>query len=195
MTIERTAEGHPDDLELAAWVDEPDVAAAEISAHVEGCARCRDRVAELTETRAAIALDPPMPPEAAFAAQRERILAAIGEPARKGGGRVAGRIAWLVPLAAAAAVAAIVLIGRTNEPVPAGEPSGEAIVAEANAAAEEAATYAVEGEALDAALAASDPVSPPAIERVVAIEDEFALLSEAEQTAVLLELERTDFDL
>lgn len=195
MTNERTTEHHPGDLELAAWVDEPEVAAAEVSAHIEACARCRDQVAELMEIRAAIALDPPLPSEAAFAAQRERILAATEEPARESGGRVVGRIAWLVPLAAAAAVAAIVLIGRTSEP-PSGGETGEAIVAEAEAAAEEAAAVAADVEALDAALEAGEPLTPAApIVRSAAIEAEFALLSDAEQSAVLRELERTDFDL
>jgi hypothetical protein len=196
MTNERTTEGHPADLELAAWVDEPEVAAVEVSAHIEACARCRDRVAELVETRAAIALDPPMPPGAAFAAQRERILGAIEESPGEDGGRVVGRVAWLVPLAAVAAVAAIVLIGRTNEPPTGGEPVREAIVAEAEAAAEEAAAVAADVQALDAALEAGEPLTPAApVERSAAIEAEFALLSDAEQAAVLRELERIDFDL
>ncbi len=140
MTSERTP-GHPSDLELAAWVDEP--GAAGIPAHVEGCARCRDRIAELVATRTAIAL-----------------------------------------------------LGRTDRPTPGAGPAPEAVVAEAEAAAEEAAAIALDEEALDAALAAAEPVTPAApVERSASIEAEFALLTDAEQAAILRELERTDFDL
>lgn len=195
MTGERAGESHPRDIELAAWVDEPEAGAAEIPAHLAACAHCRDRVAELKATRAAIALDPPIPSDAEFAAQRERILAAIEEASREGSGRIVRRIGWLVPLAAAAAVAAIVLLGRLDRPAPGtGSAPGE-LVAEADAAAEQAADLALDTEALDTALTASDPLSSPAIERAVAIEDDFALLSDAEQSAVLRDLERTDFDL
>ena len=193
MTSERTP-GHPSDLELAAWVDEP--GAAGIPAHVEGCARCRDRIAELVATRTAIALDPPMPSDAEFVAQRERILAAIQEAPREGGGRVAGRIGWLVPLAVAAAVAAIVLLGRTDRPTPGAGPAPEAVVAEAEAAAEEAAAIALDEEALDAALAAAEPVTPAApVERSAAREAAVAPRPDAHPAAILRELERTDFDL
>jgi hypothetical protein len=191
MTGERTGD-HPSDVELATWVDEPGIG-PDLSAHLEACAGCRERLAELTGTRAAIAVDPPMPSEADFAAQRERILQAIEAAPRESGGRIVGRIGWLVPLAAAAAVAAIVLLGRSDGPPPG--PPAQRVVAEADAAAEEAAGFPLDGEALDAALAAYDPLSSPAIERAVAIEDEFALLSEAEQSAILRDLERTDFDL
>ncbi|HJU86680.1 MAG TPA: hypothetical protein VJ788_04855 [Gemmatimonadota bacterium] len=190
MTGEPTRESHPSDVEVAAWVDEPGVG-PELAAHLEACAGCRDRVADLAALRGAIALDPSMPSKAEFAAQRERILAAIEREPREGSGRIVRRIGWLVPLAAAA-VAAIVLVGRSDGPAPGA--GLEPVVAEADAAAEEAAALAVDGEALHAALVASDPLSPPAIERA-AIEHEFALLPEAEQSAVLRDLERTDFDL
>ena len=195
MTSERTP-GHPSDLELAAWVDEPEIGAADIPAHVEDCARCRDRVAELMATRAAIAFDPPLPSDADFAAQHERILAAIEKSPRGGRRRVVRRIGWLVPLAAVAAVAAIVLLGRTDGPTPGVRPAPETVVAEAETAAEEAAAIALDEDALDAALAAAETLTPSApIERSAAIEAEFALLTDAEQAAVLRELERTDFDL
>ena len=194
MTIDRTGECHPSDLELAAWADEPG-AGTDLSPHIEACALCRDRIAELSATRAAIALDPPMPSKADFAAQRERILAAIEEAPQEGGGRVVRGIGWLVPIAAAAAIAAIVLVNRPDRSTPGTAPAPETVAAEAEAAAEEAAAIAVDEEALDA-LTAGEALTPPAsIERSAAIEDEFALLSEAEQSAVLRELERTDFDL
>jgi hypothetical protein len=194
MTCERARESHPSDIELAAWADEPGVG-PDLSAHLEACDACRDKVAELAAVRAAIALDPPMPGEADFIAQRERILAAIEGAPREGGGRVVRRIGWLVPLAGAAAIAAIVLTNRASAPVRDMASAREEVAAQADAAAEEAAAVAADDQALSAALAASDPSSAPAIERAVAIEDEFALLTEAEQSAVLRELERTDFDL
>ncbi|HET6360681.1 MAG TPA: hypothetical protein VFH11_01330 [Gemmatimonadota bacterium] len=195
MTNERDRARHPSDIELAAWVDEPG-SGPDLSAHVEECARCRDKLAELTTIRAAIALDPPMPSDADLAAQRERILAAVEGAPREGGARIIRRIGWLVPLAAAAAIAAIVLVNRANQPAPGAGPAPEAVVAEAEAAAEEAAAIAVDQEGLDEALTAADPLTPAApIQRAVAIETEFALLSEAEQSAILRELERTNFDL
>lgn len=195
MTSERTRGDHPTDLELAAWVDEPAIGAVDIPAHLEFCAPCRDKAAKLRATRAAIALDPLMPSEGEFTAQRERILAAIEEAPREGGGRLVRRIGWLVPLAAAA-VAAIVLVNRADPPAPDASPAQEEVFAEAEAAAEEAAALAGDERTLDAALAATEALTPPAsIVRSAAIEDEFALLSEAEQSAVLRELERTDFDL
>ncbi|HET6637376.1 MAG TPA: hypothetical protein VFH82_01145 [Gemmatimonadota bacterium] len=193
MTSERTREGHPSDLELVAWIDDPGIG-PDLSAHLATCDGCRDRVARLTAIRGAIALDPPMPSGAEFAAQRERILEAIERASREGGGRTVRRIGWLLPLAAAAAVAAIVLVNRADPPETA--PAREEVVAEADAAAEEAAAIATDEQALDAALAAIEALNPPAsIERSAAVEDEFALLSEAEQSAVLRELEGTDFDL
>lgn len=191
MTTERNGESHPSDVELAAWVDDPERGEASVPAHLGGCARCRENLAEIEATRAAIALDPPMPSAADFAAQRERILEAI-EQAPRGGGRIVRRIAWLVPLAAAA-VLAIVLMDRANPPAPV--PAGEGIFAEADAAAEEAAALANGGQSLDAALAESDASLAPTTQRALAIEDEFTLLTEAEQSAVLRELERTDFEL
>lgn len=193
MTSHPVPGRHPTDLELAAWADEPGVGAMDIPSHLETCAQCRDRIAELAATRAAIALDPPMPSAEVFAAQRGRILAAIDGTPPERDGRVVRRIGWLLPLAAAAAIAAIVLIDRREVSTPGSAP--ESVAAEADAAAEEAAAIAVDEQALDAALAAAEERPPGSIERSTSIEAEFALLSEAEQSAVLRELERTDFDL
>lgn len=230
MTNHRMQETHPADSELAAWVDEPDARSAAVEGHVAGCHRCREWLAELAETRAALAHDPPMPSEAAFVAQREQILEAIGASPRAERGRIVGRLAWLIPLAAAAAIAAIVLVGRTDpdEPrtadvgaetapatgaAPASERAPLPVVADAQDAAEDAAAVIVpadastskgaivpsepiDEEALDAALAAAEPLAPPlSIERSAAIESEFAQLPEEEQSAVLLELASADFDL
>lgn len=223
MTTDRTPREHPTDLELAAWADEPGTSSATVGAHVAGCERCAAELRALEETRAALALDPPIPAPDAFAAQRERILAATSAGPRRGG-RVVGRIAWLVPLAAAAAIAAFVLVDRTGGP---GSPYGPdapkkitvdgqavalPIVADAAAAAEEAAdaiatpedpaaevtivpSEAIDEELLDAALAATEPLAPPiAVERSLTTELLFAELPEDEQSAVLLELASADLD-
>jgi hypothetical protein len=223
MTTDRTRGEHPTDLELAAWADEPGTSNTAVGAHVEGCERCAAELGALAETRAALALDPPIPTPDAFAAQRGRILASISaEPHRDG--RVVGRIAWLVPVAAAAAIAAFFLIDRTGGP---GSPDAPdtpyevtvdadavalPIVADAAAAAEEAAdaiaipedpasevtlvpSEAIDEELLDAAFAAAEPLAPPiAVERSLTTELLFAELPEDEQSAVLLELASTDLD-
>ena len=221
MTIDPTPGGHPSDLDLAAWGDEPASAQPDVGAHVAGCDRCRAELAELAETRAALALDPPLPTAEAFAAQRERILVAVGAGPRRG--RVVGRIAWLAPLAAAAAIAAIVLVDRTGgpgSPDAGGTPPGTAadtgtalpVVADAAAAAAEAAgtiavfgdpsaavvvvpAEAIDEELLDAALAAAEPLAPPiAVERSLTTELLFAELPEDEQSAVLLEMASAELD-
>jgi len=213
---------HPTDLELAAWVDEPGTVATGVARHAEGCDACRERTREIAAARVALALDPPMPSAAEFAAQREQILIAIGaeRPAR---GVVVRRLAWLAPLAAAAAIAAVVLMGRTGGP---GEPTTadagpEAattaegartplpLVADAREAAELAATAivpdsgavvvpseAIDADALEAALSAAEPLAPPSsIEASMTAQSRFAELTEEDQSAVLLELASADFDL
>ena len=82
----RTPSTHPSELELATMVDEPESSSARARAHLEGCGPCRQRVAEIEAARAALALDPPMPSQAAFAAQRERIRVAIEASGSSRGG-------------------------------------------------------------------------------------------------------------
>jgi hypothetical protein len=162
MTNDRSETTHPTDLELAQWVDEPELRPAALAAHVERCDACRAGIRELDATRAALAIDPPLPSAAAFAAQRERILAAIAEaPRAVRGGRVVRRLGWLVPLAAAAALAAFFLLGRDEAPrapgtadagstTVAGADPAEAdrlpLVADARRAAEEAAAALIPAE-------------------------------------------------
>ena len=222
MTTHRTRGEHPTDLELASLADDPGTSSATIRAHVAGCELCGAELRALAATRAALAIDPPLPTSEAFAAQRERILAAISAEPRRDA-RVVGRIAWLAPIAAAAAIAAFFLIDRTPEPGSPGSPDTPAgividaeealpIVADAAAAAEEAAdaiaipedpaagitpvpAEAIDEELLDAALVAAEPLAPPvAIERSLTTELLFAELPEDEQSAVLLELASTELD-
>ena len=227
MTTERHESAHPTEVDLVAWIDEPEARVTEVAAHVESCAACRVRIRELEATRAALALDPEMPTGAAFAAQRERILAAIGEPSEARGGRVGGGLGWLAPLAAAAAIAVFVLVGRDQEPsvprtagtgaepVTAAGPVAESslpLIARAREAAEEAAlslvpadddveasvvpAEAIDEDALDAALAAAEPLAPPvSVELTLTTESRFADLAEEDQEAVLLELADADFDM
>ena len=228
MTIQRHESAHPTEIDLVAWIDEPEARATEIAAHVEACTACRARIRELEATRALLALDPEMPSGAAFAAQRERILAAIGERSDVArGGRVVGGLGWLVPLAAAAAIAVFVLVARDQEPrsprtagtsaepVTAAGPVEESplpLVARAREAAEEAAislipadddaeaalvpAVAIDEDALDAALAAAEPLAPPvSVELSLTTESRFAELAEEDQDAVLLELAGADFDM
>jgi hypothetical protein len=217
MTSERSERTHPSGPELVAWVDEPASAAAAVGEHLERCGPCRERVAGIEIARAALALDPPMPSEAAFAAQRERILDAIGA-APLAGRPLAGRAAWVVPLAAAATIATVVLMGRVaKDPSDVSPPRPSAdggsalpIVAEAAAAAEEAAgtiapvsdpspespsvpAEAIDEELLDAALAAAEPLAPPvSVERALTTELLFAELPEDEQSDVLVEMASAD---
>jgi len=221
MTTDPTHGGHPTDLDLAAWSDEPRSARADVGPHVAGCERCRAELRALTAARAALTLDPPLPTAEAFAAQRERIRAAVAAAPRREGWR-AGRIAWLAPLAAAAAIAAFVLVDRARGPEsrdpgdtsPATVAAGMVlpVVADAAAAAEQAAgaiaaaddsaaevtvvlAEAIDEELLDAALAAAEPLAPPiAVERSLTTELLFAELPADEQSAVLMEMASADLD-
>jgi anti-sigma factor RsiW len=199
---------HPSDIELAAWVDDPGAAGASLAGHVARCEACRETVARIEATRDALALAPPMPSEAEFAAQRARIAAAIG------GGSAARRpfrrIAWLAPLAAAAGIAAVVLLGRRGPEAP-DSPAGAGtipLVADARSAAELAVTAilpdegvvvvpseAIDDRLLEAALSA-EPLAPPtSVEASMTMESRFAELDEEGQSAILLELASADFDL
>lgn len=201
MTTDQDQDTHPTDFELALWDDEPEARPEDIRAHVEGCARCGERLAELAQTRAALALDSPMPSEAAFAAQREQILAAIDAAPRAGRGRVVRRIGWLVPLAAAAAIAAIVLVGRTDPDEPrtadAGAESAPAtgaasaserallpVVADAQDAAEDAVAVIVPADAStsEGAIVLSEPIDEDVLD---------AALAAAEPLAPPLSIERS----
>lgn len=210
---------HPSEIELAAWVDEPGAADGDFARHVAECDTCRATAAGIEAARAALALDPPMLSDAQFAAQRERIAAAIGAT-RPGRARVVRPLAWLTPLAAAAAIAAFVLVGRTGREAPptadAGPGSADEsasapipLFADAREAAELVASEIAPGsgavvvpsetideEVLDAALAAAEPLAPPAsVQASMTTESRFAALDEEDQSAVLTELASLDLDL
>jgi hypothetical protein len=193
---------HPTDLELAAWADEPENAAAEVHAHLAGCARCGQRLGELAETRAALALDPPMPSAAAFSAQRERILAAIGAAPPAERGRIVRRLGWLAPLAAAATIAAILLVARTDGPEPRSADVGAdtvaatgatppserlplPVVADARDAAEDAASVIVPADPLTSedAIVPSEPFDEDVLEAALAAADPLAPPLSVERSA------------
>ncbi|HUP00406.1 MAG TPA: hypothetical protein VM737_02670 [Gemmatimonadota bacterium] len=204
-----TMDGHLTDDEILAWLDEPGEAGP--PEHLAECLACRERAADTEKLLAALGADPPAIPEA-LAAQRGRVMAAVA--ARPRGSKVTAirgpsirRYGWM-PLAAAAVIAGLLLLGRDATEPPAGGPAGtvttrpevlEAIdpaplpvVAEADRAAEEA--YAVE---IDAALAALDP--GPAVPTYAfgtgVLAEEFAALSVEDQNAILAEMSDMTFDL
>lgn len=209
---------HPGDIELAAWVDEPATADTGLAGHVAACDDCREAVAEIEATRAALALAPPMPAATELAAQRDRIAAAIGAGDRDRA-RVLRRLGWLAPLAAAAVVAAVVLVGRSGPDAPTTAGTGPRtravaapaipLVADALEAAELAATAIapdpgavvipsepIDGDLLDAAFAAVEPLAPPAsVEASMIAESRFSELDAVAQSAVLVELASADLDL
>ena len=191
MTIEQQKSAHPTEVDLVAWIDEPGARVTEVAAHVEACAACRVRIRELEATRAVLALDPEMPSGAVFAAQRERILAAIGEPSQVAqGGRVVGGLGWLVPLAAAAAIAVFVLVGRDQEPIApptagtdaepviAASPAEESplpVVARAREAAEEAAASLVPADDdAEAASVSAEAIDEDALDAALAAAEPLA---------------------
>lgn len=102
---------HPDDVDLA-WPGPTE------RAHLDGCARCRQRAMEVAavQQRASLALAPltgpvPVPPE--VARRVEAALAAAGSGHDRAGARP-GRSGWLLAAAAAAlvVVAAAVVVPR-----------------------------------------------------------------------------------
>lgn len=218
-------DGHPDEARLLAGLDEPEAAgdAAGMREHLAGCAACRRRAEELRGLLATLAEPPAMPSPAAFAAQRERILA--GLPERDGAGRAAiawGWRAWAVPVLAAAAAAALLLFGpqrrddapRTRGPFVDARAAVEGtvpleVVAAAQAAADEVFDLAAGGVTVSGGsgldpeaaetLAALDAtaLAEPADEvpAFAELELEFAALPDEDQSAILDELQTMTFEL
>jgi len=162
-TTDRRKNRHPGEDAIVALA-EGETPGEEVRDHVETCAPCRARLQATRAVLDAIAAPPPMPDPGTFASRRERILQAIEEsrdaPAPPGAFRAHAR--WWVPLAAAAAVGAILLVRPPVEgPGPIADRTkgietspGEAtpvgselpVLAEAERAAQEVALDLVGGE-------------------------------------------------
>jgi len=204
-TTDREENRHPGEDALVALA-EGETQGAEARDHVETCALCRERIEAIRAVLDAIAAPPPMPDARTFAARRERILRTIEEsrdaPAAPGAFRAHAR--WWVPLAAAAAVGAILLVRSPAEgPGPVAErstdvgaPPGETapvvselpVLAEAERAAEEVALDLGSGEAaiVDPGRLAPEPLDP-AIADLEAVDPVLSLADGGDDPVVLEE--------
>lgn len=200
---EAPREEHVTDEEIIARLDETAGGDAGVSRHLAACSACRERLAEMERVFMALRTEPPMPGEAAFATQRERVMAAIEARPRKGAQVHSIRRWWWAPVAAAAAVSGLLLLSL-DEPLtpPSDSPADPApgvsatgatplpIQAEADQAAEDAFRAVVGSETIgtgtttavrievaevEAALAALDAAAPSAL---TAIADGSALEEE-----------------
>jgi hypothetical protein len=224
---EMPREEHLTDGEIVARLDEPVTGVPSgFSRHLEACSTCRERLAEMERVLAALRAEPPMmPSEASFAAQRERVMAAVAARPRKGATVHSIRRWWWAPLAAAAVVFGLLVLSP-DEPPPL--PSGAVdrapgstrslgsplpVVAEADQAAEEAfravarsetigpdvdTAVLIEADEIEASLAALDMAETSVLttpEGGSAIEEEFASLPAEDQAAILAELSTMTFDL
>lgn len=196
---ETRAEAHPADESMIALID--GAGDEETEEHLAACGACRRRRAELEGVVEALGADPPMPDDAAFAAQREAILASLPDRRRPPAiARALRRPAWWGAALAAAALAAVILLGERggNEPsadrVPAlaqGEAAAEAVYqAAAGDIPEGLESLAAVEETTVGPEAASDPIVES-----VELSEEFATLDEENQRAILAELETAMFDL
>lgn len=223
---EMPRERHLTDGEIVARLDE--LATGDpsgLSGHLEACSTCRERLAEMERVLAALRAEPPMPSEASFAAQRERVMAAVAARPRKGAAVHSIRHWWWAPLAAAAVVVGLLVLSPDEPPPLPSRPVDTApgstrslgtplpVVAEADRAAEEAfravagseTIGADEGPALPieadeieaslAALALAETSVLTTAEGGSAIEEEFASLPAEDQAAILAELSTMTFDL
>ncbi|MGH7558774.1 MAG: hypothetical protein ACREMD_13535 [Gemmatimonadota bacterium] len=115
---------HLTDEEIVTSLDEPEAPYDRFHAHLAACETCRARLAAMEDLFDVLRAEPPAAGEADLAAGRERILSAVAERPRRARRHVSRRAVW-VPLAAAAAVAALV-IWAPREPEP---PEGSVRVA------------------------------------------------------------------
>lgn len=212
---------HPSEEILLARLDEP-VEDPGLDAHLAGCERCRERLGALEGVLTALAAEPSRPDPAALAAQRDRILAALPDRAgrRTGVASLAAhrRWRWWAPALAAAAVAAVVVLGRVGSdgpPSPAADATAVVdragasdlpAVAEAERAAEEIYVAAVggaedapgAGEALVALEATTIDILDGEDDPVLGspgLDDAFASLPTEAQREVLSEMETMTFEL
>lgn len=203
------ADAHPADESLIALIDGA-AADEETKEHLAACEVCRRRRAELEGVVQALGADPPMPDDAAFAVQREAILASLPDRRRPPAiARALRRPAWWGAALAAAALAGVILLGERggNEPsadrVPAlarGEEAAEAVYLAAAGDIPEGEEVALAEAGLESLAAVEETTIGPAaasdpIVESVELSEEFAALDEENQRAILAELETATFDL
>ena len=216
MMHEMEPGAHPTDEALAGWVDarighdgDPPESVPSVTAHLADCDRCRARVTALEDVIAVVRAEPHAPDPAALAESRVRILDAVAAS----GSSIAqsrSRASWWIPLAAAAALAALLVLKPFGEERPvevADRPAAERGTEDVRptlpvvAAAEEAADLAAEEievvpelEFVEPSTAVDIP-SPGASLADVALADEFATLSTEDQDAILEELAAVEIEM
>lgn len=184
---------HLTDQELIGWLDEPEApnAPGTIPTHLETCDLCAGRLAELERVFAALRNEPEHPSAAEFVAQRERILDAIAPAAQQPTVRSLRRGGWWIPIAAAAAVIGVFVLAP-DEPADGGRLT---VIDQADRAAEDALNALDNETELEALLATLDGGIEIREYDITSLEDEFASLTQEDQTAILSELSTTSFDL
>jgi hypothetical protein len=184
---------HLTDQQLIGWLDEPEASDAPdvIPTHLETCDQCAGRLAELECVFAALRSAPDTPSADVFSAQRARIVDAITPAAQQPTVRSLRRGGWWIPVAAAAAVIGVFVLAP-DEPVDGGRLS---VIDQADRAAEDALNALDDETELEALLATLDGGFEIRESDITSLEDEFASLTEEDQTAILSELSTTSFDL
>lgn len=200
---------HWTDEEIIRWADEGEAPRNVDAGHLDRCEGCRTRIAGVEALLSALDEEPPMPTEAVMAAQRERILSAVGERPRARVRRLSRRWVWL-PAVAAAAIAGVLLWAPRGTRPPGTAPVAEApadsavlpVIVDATRAAEEVAQAAGDPDAAER-LAETPPLDPaePDLDAPISdgwgetleLEAEFAALPAADREAILTELASVDF--
>lgn len=184
---------HLTDQELIGWLDEPEAPDAPhaIPTHLEACDLCAGRLTELERVFAALRSAPDTPSADEFVAQRERIVDAIVPPTRQPTVQPLRRGGWWIPVAAAAAVIGVFVLGP-DEPADGGRLT---VIDQADRAAEDALNTLENETEVEALLATLNGGFEIQEYDITSLEDEFASLTEEDQAAILSELSTTSFDL
>lgn len=184
---------HLTDQELIGWLDEPEATNAPdtIPTHLEACDLCARRLAELERVFAALRNEPETPSAAEFVAQRKRILEAVAPATQQPTVRSLRRGGWWIPIAAAAAVIGVFVLAP-DEPADGGRLT---VIDQADRAAEDALNALDNETELEALLATLDGGIEIREYDIPSLEDEFASLTDEDQTEILSELSTTSFDL
>lgn len=198
---------HLTDEEIVRRVDEGDTR-EDMAQHLDRCETCCARIAGIEALFSALGTEPQAPTEAEMAAQRDRILAAVGSRPRVPVRRLSRRSVWL-PAVAAAALAALLLWTPRGAQTPT-RPTLSApadsmplpVITDATRAAEEVARAADDVETAER-LVETPPLDPsqPDIPAPISddwsealeIEADFAELPAADREAILTELASVDF--